>query len=244
MATTCYIIDDEMHAIETLKAYIEKTPGFELMGASTNPLEALALFRDSGKYADITFLDVDMPELRGTEVAVLLGNNTQVIFTTAYQDYALNGFELGVSDFLLKPFPYERFLKSLYKVQGLLKSKQLQEPSRSSALFIQTEGKGKIVKLFHHDIRYMESKKNYLSIVTEEKAYLTYLSLSEMETELPAQFFRIHKSFILNTEFITHIEGTDVFLEGIPEPLPIGASYRDTFFSFVKERLVKTKRNS
>ncbi len=243
MATTCYIIDDELHAIETLKAYIEKTPGLELIGSSTNPLEALALFRDTGKYADITFLDVDMPQLQGTEVAVLLGNNTHIIFTTAYQDYALNGFELGVSDFLLKPFPYERFLKSLYKVQGSLKLKQPEIP-RNSALFIQTEGKGKIVKLFHDHILYMESKKNYLSIVTQEKAYLTYLSLSEMESELPGHFFRIHKSFILNTDFISHIEGNDIFLKGIPEPLPIGASYRDTFFNFVKERLVKTKRSS
>jgi DNA-binding LytR/AlgR family response regulator len=215
---TCYIIDDELHAISNLQDYIEKTPGLSLTGTNQNPLQALAQFQESEVYPDITFLDIDMPHL--------------------------SGIELSVSDFLLKPFSYERFLKCINKIIPILQKKK-NEPSRVSEdhFYIQTDGKGKMTKLFYRDIFYIESQKNYLSIVTAQKKLLTYLTLSEIEEKLNGQpFLRIHKSYIVNTEKISHVEGNEIFLTDIKENFPIGVSYKDAFLAYMKEKLIKTKR--
>lgn len=244
---TCYVIDDESHAISNLQDYIEKTPGLELMGASQNPLEALALFQEGNQYPDITFLDVDMPQISGIELSPMLRGKTLVVFTTAFPNFAIDAFDVEASDFLLKPFSYERFLKCIHKLTPVLQRKTTSSPEAAVAedhFYIQTEGKGKVSKLFFRDLVYIESQKNYLSIITSQKKLLTYLTLSEIEEKLPSQtFLRIHKSYIINVEKISHVEGNEIFLNDIRESFPIGASYRDTFFNYMKEKLIKTKRS-
>ena len=122
--TTCYVIDDEEHAIETLVGYINRLPGLNLVGANTNPLEAIEEIRNHRR-ADIVFLDVDMPELSGLDVADIISPFASVIFTTAFPNYAVQAFEKNGSDFILKPISFERFTKSVTKVQDMLRSKAL-----------------------------------------------------------------------------------------------------------------------
>jgi len=242
---TCYIIDDESHAISNLQGYIEKTPGLELIGYNQNPLEALAGFQENDSYADITFLDIDMPQISGIEMSAMLQKKTTIVFTTAFPNFAIDAFDLDVSDFLLKPFSYERFLKCIHKITQIIQKKKSYAPEASEDyFFIQTDGKGKVTKLFYKDLLYIESQKNYVAIVTTQKKILTYLTLSEIEEKLAAHpFLRIHKSYIINTEKISHVEGNDIFLFDLKQNFPIGISYRDAFFNYMKEKLIKTKRS-
>jgi len=241
---TCYIIDDEMHAIRGLIAYLEKTPFLQLAGYNNDPLKALSYFTETGQYPDITFLDIDMPNLSGLELAALLKGKTAIVFTTAHTDFALTAFDLEIHDYLLKPFPYHRFLKCVEKLSRQLMPPAPKVPDQEAEFFyIQTEGKGKVIKLNFQNIRFIEGQKNYVSITTDTKTHLTYLTLSELEEKLPACFIRVGKSIIVNVNHISHLEGNTVYLEGVKDPFAIGASYRETFFRHVKEHLIKTKRN-
>jgi DNA-binding LytR/AlgR family response regulator len=240
---TCYIIDDEPHAIKTLQAYIGKTPWLQLIGSNQRPLEAVSHFQDTNEYADITFLDIDMPEISGIELSSILQRKTAIVFTTAHTDFAIKAFEMEASDYLLKPFSYQRFLKCADKLNSLISQKRDKNKKAIDDFFyIQAEGKGKLIKLSFRDIIYLESQKNYLSIVTAQKKWLTYLTLTEIQEKLPPAFLRINKSFIVNTDKITHIEGNEIFLLNVKESFPIGASYKEAFSLHMKEHLLKTKR--
>jgi DNA-binding LytR/AlgR family response regulator len=243
--TTCYIIDDELHAIKSLQAYIDKTPGLKGIGSNENPLEALAYFQQNNIYADITFMDIDMPQISGIELSALLKGKTVIVFTTAHPNFALDAFELDVSDYLLKPFSYERFVKCISRINTVLGQKKTEVvESVQSYFFIQTDAKGKLVKINYSDIVYIESQKNYLAIATAKNKYLTYLTLSEIEEKLPpSSFLRIHKSFIINTEKVSHVEGNQIFLSGNSTGFPIGANYKNEFSAKMKDWLLKTKRS-
>ncbi|MGZ5221246.1 MAG: LytR/AlgR family response regulator transcription factor, partial [Chitinophagaceae bacterium] len=162
---TCYIIDDEPHAIRSLQAYIDKTPLLQLSGYNEDPLAALAHFQQTNEYADITFLDIDMSGISGIELSSILKGKTAIVFTTAHPDFAIEAFELEISDYLLKPFSYERFIKSVYKINDLIEQRKARARSVVEDFFyIQTEAKGKLVKVYFKDIFYVESQKNYVSI--------------------------------------------------------------------------------
>jgi two-component system, LytTR family, response regulator len=239
---TCYIVDDELHAIQILARYIEQTPGLELLGFSENPLEALQVFRDSG-YAGITFIDVDMPQLSGIDLSELLHNKTSVVFATAYDKYAIQAFEKDALDYILKPITYDRFLKCINKLN--MKPGKTPASDNDTALdhfYIQYESKGKIVKINYHDVIYIEALKNYVVIHTTVTKYITYLTMKEMEESMPPSIFvRVHKSAIINLEKMVRIEGNAIQLQDKTEII-LGASYRDAFISRLNEKLVRTKR--
>lgn len=240
---SCYIIDDELHAIKSLSAYISKTPLLHLMGYSENPFEALSHFQEIHTYPDITFLDIDMPEISGIEVSSILKGKTAIAFTTADPNFAIKAFELDISDYLLKPFSYERFVKCVYKIDDVINQRKNKKADLTEDYFyIQVEGKGKLIKVYFKDIFFIESQKNYLSIVTQEKKHLTYLTLKEIEEKLPASFLRISKSYIVNTNKISHVEGNEIYLVDNKESFIIGSSYKDAFTQYMKEHLMKTKR--
>ena len=240
---TCYIIDDEPHAIKSLRAYVEKTPALQLLGSNENPLAALADFQESNTYPDITFLDIDMPQISGLELSGILNGHTAVVFTTAHPGFALEAFELNISDYLLKPIAYPRFLKCIQKINEQLNRKRTKEnETKEDFIYIQSEGKGKLIKIIISDITVIESQKNYVAIITAGKKFLTYLTLTEIENKLPASFLRISKSYILNTAKISLIEGNEVILENSHERYTVGPGYKDTFTNHMKEHLVKTKR--
>src|SRR5690349_14646007 len=134
----CYVIDDESHAIKSLVAYIQRTPILQLMGTSENPLDALSTFQQTNDYPDVTFLDIEMPQISGIELSNLLKNKTAVVFTTAHPDFAIEAFELDISDYLLKPISFERFLKCVTKINTRISEKNTTQP-KDNFFYIQTE---------------------------------------------------------------------------------------------------------
>jgi len=238
---TCYVIDDEEHAIDTLVNYINKLPGLNLVGTSLNPLKAIDEITSSNQI-DIVFLDVDMPEISGLDVADIISPHTSVIFTTAYPNYAVQAFEKNGSDFLLKPISFERFTKSVTKVQNLIRSKKTAEYHPDEHFFINPGIKGRIIQLSYSEIIYIEGLKNYVVLYTTDNKHITYLSMREIEKLLPvSRFTRIHKSYIVNIEKIKSIDGNNVILPPSIE-LPIGISFKDGFIHLINSRTLRSGR--
>lgn len=243
MEISCYIVDDETHAINVLKRYIDKTPGLLVLGSETDPLKAWSAIDSKIVIPDIVFLDIDMPKLSGIELADLI-KPTQIIFTTAHPDYAINAFESDATDYLLKPVTYERFLKAISKAKDNLsfKNQLVILNNEEEDFYIKSGTKGKMVKLKYDDIYYIEARANYLEFHLPEKSYLTYLTMKEIEEKLPAKkFIRVHKSYIVNIKKIIALDANQIFLEK-NGPVDIGRSYRSSLLSVINPRLISSKR--
>lgn len=236
---SCYVVDDEPHAVETLASYIKKAPGLELAGSSNNPLEALELINNSIQ-PDITFLDIDMPQLSGLDLAGLISDRTAIIFTTAFPDYALGAFEKNAADYLLKPISFERFLTSVKKVSTHIKT-HIPDPANDH-IFIKTNIKGKVTRLNFSDIVYVESIKNYVIIFTADEKLITYLTMKELEAALPSErFFRVHKSYIVNADRIKTVNGVNILLQN-NIPIPLGQIYKTALQDYINAKLVSSSR--
>ncbi len=211
----CIIVDDEVLARELLTDYIHKTPNLNLVGDFSEPLSAKAFL--SKNEVDLLFLDIQMPNLTGIEFLKILDPKPMVILTTAYQEYALESYELAVMDYLVKPISFERFFKAVNKSQDFFELKQKNHhavqlspstppPSNESYFFVKADGK--IVKVCYDEIQYIEGFREYVRIYTDESNIITLLSLSKLEEILPpTQFFRVHKSYIINLDKINAVEG-------------------------------------
>ncbi|GAA4312334.1 LytTR family DNA-binding domain-containing protein [Compostibacter hankyongensis] len=241
----CYVIDDEEHAVKVLSRFIERTPELHFLGSETDPLEAWNKMENQSVAPDITFLDVDMPQISGINLAELIRTKTEIIFTTAYPDYAIQAFERDALDYLLKPVTYERFLKAISKTKDRLslKAKNISAGQGEDYFYIKSEAKGKMIKIKHHALNYIEAKANYLRLCLDNESYLTYLTLKELEEKLPpVQFIRIHKSFIINLQKIVVLEGNKVILEnGVS--VDVGGSYRSKLLSAINPKLIISKRS-
>ena len=237
----CAIIDDEQHAIDVLKVHISRVPGMILEYESTNPIEALHYVRQHD--IDLIFLDIQMPELNGMQFLNLLHEKTNVILTTAYREHALEGYEHNITDYLLKPVMFERFLKALQKVtDNQLPGKSLatRPAQRQEFLFVKTGVRNKIVKVELGKVMYIESQGNYISFVTETEKITTLLTLKEAEQLLPEDLFiRIHQSFIVATGAVTSIEGNTAYLGKLK--LPIGETYRKSLTEFFEKYVINKK---
>lgn len=243
----CIAVDDEAYASEILATYIRRIPFLELVGTTTNAFEALTLVQD-GK-VDLVFLDIQMPELTGIQFLKICGNKCKVILTTAYPEYALDGFEHDVVDYLLKPVSFERFYKAAQKVQTLLTPpapiqvvQSVPESTENTAppvagadyMFIKGESKNKFIKVSYDDILYIEGLKNYISIFTPTERIITYLTLKDMESYLSkTRFLRVHKSYIVAIDKIRMVDGNAIYINDIT--LPIGETYREEFFRVIRE---------
>jgi DNA-binding LytR/AlgR family response regulator len=237
----CLAIDDEVYATKMIADYISKVPYFELAGVTNNALEGLNLVQTT--QIDLVFLDIRMPELSGIQFLKLCGSKRKFILTTAYAEYALEGFEHDVVDYLLKPIELERFLKASQKAYAILSTPLAQEidvppalsPSaRPDYLFIKGDGKHKFLKVDHDDILYIEGLKNYVSIYTATQRIVTYQTLRELEIQLPRPpFYRIHKSYIVPVNKVRMIEGHVLYIGN--QMLPIGSTYRETFLNLIRK---------
>jgi DNA-binding LytR/AlgR family response regulator len=241
MNLKCYIVDDERHSIDMLIEYIEKTDGLELQGFSTNPLIALNEVTGTNP-PDITFLDVEMPELSGMEFAGLANLHTTIIFTTSFPEFALEAFEKEAFDYLLKPISYPRFRKCIQHImRGTTVAKPYQTEKRDS-FFVKSETKGKMVNVIINDILYIEGAQNYVKIHLTTGELMAYLTINETGEYLSADnFSRIHQSFIINNDRIKSVEQMRVTLENNVN-LNLGRYYKDAFLERMNERLLKTKR--
>jgi len=235
----CIIVDDEQHAIDILEHYVKQTPQLNLVGTTTNPIEALQMVTE--KQAELVFLDVQMPELSGIDFIKALQGKVKVILTTAYSEFALESYELDVIDYLLKPVRLPRFLQAVQKAVGHSEPKT--EEAREDTddyIFVKTESKGKLLKINLADIDYIEGMKNYVAIHCAGKKTLVYTSMKELEDRLPhRQFIRVHKSFIIPVARITGIEGNRLFLKGVTSEVLIGENYKPELMELIRNKMIQ-----
>lgn len=244
MKMRCCIIDNEKHALDVIKKYILKTPELELAAAELNPLQALNKITNGEIVTDITFLDIDMPQLSGIELAGLIQPYTRIIFTTAFSEYAVHAFEKDAVDYLMKPVSYQRFLKAVAKSKEKIKPTHIAAKPEQDRFFIQSEGRRKLIRINHKDIAYIESAQNYIRIHLEDHIYLTYLTMKEIEETLPEdKFRRVHKSYIVNLDKITSVEAGMIHLSD-GSAIALGQSYRKDLQDIIQPMLLKSKRLS
>lgn len=231
----CVVVDDEPLALDIIVDYIEKVPTLKLILATTSAFEALAAVQNGD--ADLVFLDVQMPELTGIQFLKIINGKCDVILTTAYPQYALDGYDLDVVDYLLKPIAFDRFYKAVQKAhQNNLQPSQ-SEPlviqSSHDFIFVKTEHK--IQKIYLDDILYIEGLKDYISIFTATERIITLQNMKKMEDVLPlGRFIRVHKSYIIALEKIESIERSRIFIG--EKVIPIGDTYRDYFFKLIESK--------
>lgn len=237
---SCYVIDDEEHAVEILSDLINRTPGLELLGSSTDPMVGLDIVT-SGVAPDLVFVDINMPGMNGIEFAGLANSYSTIIFTTAYPQFAVEAFEKEAFDYLPKPITQERFLKSIVRYKKQF-NKNISVPP-GEYFYVKGDVKGKMMRINLLDITYIEGALNYIIIHTgEEKKTITYLTMGEIMNSLPeSRFSRIHKSFIINNDKIKLISGNDITLND-KTILNLGPAYKDAFYETLQQKVVKTKR--
>lgn len=236
----CYIVDDELHALNVLSDYISRTPNINLAGKSDDPIAALLEVNEI--VPDVVFVDIEMPNISGLEFSKLVKKEVSIIFTTAHPNFAVDAFEYGVHDFLLKPIKYERFLKSVQKVAEMRKNmgQDLVHPQKDH-IFIQSGLKGQMIRINLEDIIYIESLNNYIIIHLSNEKYIVYLTLKETIDTLPSHWFsRIHKSIIVNDDKIKSIEGNRVIIDDKTK-LAIGSTYKESFLEKISKNLVKRR---
>jgi DNA-binding LytR/AlgR family response regulator len=236
----CIIVDDEQHAIDILVHYVKQTPYLNLVGSFTNPIEALELL--NGQKIDLIFLDIQMPELSGIDFIKTLHGKSKVILTTAYSEFALEGYELYVADYLMKPIRLPRFLTAVQKAVQLINSgnETLKETPEDDYIFVKTESKGKLLKINLSDIDFIESMKNYMVIHRGGQKTLVYTSMKELEEHLPKnQFIRVHKSFIIPIFRITGIEGNLVRLKNVTTEIVIGENYKAELMEIIRGKMIQ-----
>jgi len=223
----CIAVDDEAYASAIIANHIIKTPFLKLVGTTTNAFEALELVQKD--LIDVVFLDIQMPELSGIQFLKICGEKCKVVLTTAYPQYAVEGFDLEVVDYLLKPVSYDRFYKAALKIQVLFEKKHSNE-----FMFIKGDAKNKFFKINYDEILYIEGLKNYLSIYTSTQRIITYQTLRELEVQLPSPpFYRVHKSYIISTTHVKMIDGNTIYISD--QSIPIGETYKEEFFKMIKK---------
>jgi len=221
MNIRCLLVDDEPLAIQLLQKHIRQLPFFEVSGVCSNAIEALKILNHQP--VDLLFLDIRMPQLSGLDLLKSLRNPPHTILTTAYREYALDAFDLDVVDYLLKPVTFDRFFRS---VERYLQQQPLTRVlSSSEPQFIYLKSGYTYFKLDLQEILFVESRKDYISVVTKERTIVSKYKLSDMEKELEGKgFLRIHRSYIVNLHHITSFTAADVDVAG--HQLPIGDSYK------------------
>ena len=220
----CIIIEDEPLAVKVLSDYILQVPFLELQRTFKDAILATDYLRDNN--TDLIFLDIHLPKLKGMAFLKTLAYPPAVIITTAYHQYAVEGFNLNVKDYLLKPFDFERFLIAVTKVKTAEREKQAPNESQEIKDFIFLHVQKKKVKILFSEIVYIESQREYIKITTTKKEYISKMSTHEIEDLLPAHLFkRIHRSFIISMSKIESYTAEIVEVNGIS--IPIGRGYRD-----------------
>lgn len=240
MTIRCLIVDDKPLAIDVLKHHLAKVPFLELIDSTTNPLEALNKVIDGG--IDLVFLDIQMPELSGLQFMKIVKDKCQVILTTAYSEYALEGFEHNAIDYLLKPVSFERFYKAVEKAQFVLKAlHQTTQPLPTIAtsekeidhIFVKTEYK--LVRVNTADILYVEGMQNYVTICTATEKIISLQTMKKTEEQLPSsQFLRVHKSFIVALSKINSIERNRIYIGD--QAIALGDVYKDAFYKAIDNK--------
>jgi DNA-binding LytR/AlgR family response regulator len=243
------IVDDEPSAVDILAFYAEKVPYINLEIASTNPMEVLEFIQKNP--VDVVFLDINMPDISGLTFAQLIQGKAKIVFTTAYSEFALDGYKYDALDYLMKPISFDQFLRVCQKALNLVNTATIQtevaqtekKTPTDDYIFVKTEHKGKFTKVNFSDILYVESLKNYVAIYTKNKEQIvTLLSMKDMEERLPSNlFFRSHKSYIISLDKIKSIDGNEILLQDVKDRVPIGLTYREGLFERLNDKMMVSK---
>jgi DNA-binding LytR/AlgR family response regulator len=243
----CLVIDDEPPALAILADYISQVPFLTLAGTTTDPIEGLTWVQQG--LADLVFLDIQMPRLTGLQFLKLAGHKARVVLTTAYPEYALEGYENDVVDYLLKPIAFERFLKAANKALALLAptlpaptaaapppapvAPVLAPPPASGHLFVKGDTKNKYLRISYADILYVEGLNNYVLLHLPHERIATYQTLRELAETLPQPpFMRVHKSYIVSLDHVRLLDGNTLYVQD--KLIPVSDTYREALYRVVR----------
>ena len=225
----CLIVDDEPLALDILEDFIKKTPSLELVGKYENPIEAIQYLQINT--VDLLFLDIKMPDISGIQLLKSLNKKPVVILTTAFKEYAIDGYELDVLDYLLKPIEFERFLRAVNKASEYFNSLENKNSTDKGFLFVKADYK--LVKIKFEDILYIEAVKDYVKIKTNKSYILTLMSMTGIEEKLPQDtFIRVHRSYIVSLNNINTISRHRIVIG--EKYIPISTPYREKFYEIIK----------
>jgi DNA-binding LytR/AlgR family response regulator len=220
MKLNCIVVDDEPLARKGIKTYINKIPFLEFRAEAGSVSDAMLFL--SGSEIDLIFLDIEMPEINGVEFVRSLDKNVLIIFITAFTDYALEGYELNVIDYLLKPVSYNRFEKAVLKAKEYFELKNIK---RSPEYFFIKCG-NKFEKIIFSDLLFIEALENYVKLYTTHKTFITYITFKSVEQYLPSdQFLRVHKSYIISLSKITNLDSEEIKIEN--HSVPLSRNYKN-----------------
>ncbi|MEO1258271.1 MAG: LytTR family DNA-binding domain-containing protein [Bacteroidota bacterium] len=230
----CLVVDDEPVARKGIAGYVEQIPFLNLSGTCKSALEANEFLRQNT--IDLLFLDIQMPDLTGTDFIRSLDNPPAVIFTTAYREYAIDGFELNAIDYLVKPISFQRFLKSANKALSHFEKSQPPAPAGEENeidhFFIKSDGQ--FIKIKLEDVLYFESEKDYVFIFTKKKRYLNLISLKQLEKQLPPEkFIRVHRSYIVALDKVEMMEGHKLIIQG--KEIPVSRNSQEMVYNKLVE---------
>lgn len=230
----CIAVDDEPLALDIMESYVSKHPELNLVARCNNATEASEVLKT--RNIDLMFLDIQMPEINGLNFIRSLENKPLFIFTTAYPDYALEGFELDAIDYLLKPIAFDRFEKAVEKAKEYYQIKNNKDVAETEIenehIFVKANQK--LVKLAYKDIYYVEAFADYVKIFLEDKKIVTLQTMKNMEKKLPAELFsRVHRSFIVNRNRVSSFSTSICEVNGVK--IPIGKNYKDGFLSLMRD---------
>lgn len=238
----CCVIDDEPLASQLIASYIEKTPFMQLVGVYASAQEAVKVILEDS--VDLVFLDIEMPQLNGLEFAKIIPSTTRIIFTTAYDQYAIQGFKVDALDYLLKPINYEEFLVAAGKAQKWLSMQLNSTGNGSNRDYIIVKSEYRLVQIPTADILFIEGLKDYVKIYTtdEQKSIMTLMNMRTLEQSLPSsKFMRVHRSFIVNTEKIKVIERNRIVFGN--KYIPVSDTYKQAFSDYVTSHLLSQNRD-
>ena len=228
MKINCIVVEDEPLAMERTVGYIKKLPALNLVSTFDNALDAFGYLKTNT--VDLIFLDINLGELSGIQLLESIHINSDVIITTAYPDFALKGYDLNVTDYLLKPFGFERFLQAVDKVQQSASKKDSQ--TEKAFFFVKTETR--LEKIFYNDVLYIEGMRDYRKIHTSSKKIMTLQTFADLEKELPAGIIcRVHKSYMVSINKIDSVEKDRIYIGNIE--IPVSETYRQQFYQLIRE---------
>lgn len=234
----CFIVDDEPLAINVIEQHLSKLDAFEICGKSTKPVEALAQIKML--QPELLFVDIEMPDINGMELIATLSHKPAVILTTAYREYAVEGFELNALDYLVKPIPFARFLKAIEKFWEK-QSPAVAAPTSDTDACLFVKADRKTIRIALDDICYVEGVKDYTRIVLADQKIMTKVSIGNFLKELPEdRFIRVHKSFVVAKHKIKAFTALDVEINGVE--IPIGRQYRESFFEQIDAGKNQTRK--
>ncbi len=235
MNLSCIIVDDEPNAVNLLEILIHQNTKWQLLGKCYDALEAISFLKENKP--NLIFLDINMPQLTGMELASLLSKDTKIVFTTAYSEYAAESYTFQTIDYLLKPITLKRFLTAMQKIEEYFNNYDVNDKAVHSidkAYFFVKSGKV-FKKILLEDIQYFEGEKEYVRLVTTTEQILIYRRLKDIEDQLELPFVRVHNSYIVNTKQLNKIQDNHIFIAA--KQIPISEKFKDRFMAVIQQRI-------